>query len=233
MRNRGKESNDDLLFGIQRLPALKNAADDHGYLLTRGYGSKSSLELVGNRYGLNKRQRMAVLRISASEDEITQRQNKAYPLHQLHQQAIAIDAFNLLIILESALSGACIFKGRDGACRDIQGVHGSYKRVMQTSEAIELAGASMDELSISKATWYFDAPVSNSGRLKNFLMDIAGEKGYNWEAQLLNAPDKELAISELPIATSDGWIMDRCTHWINLAGYIIEQKIKNANLLEV
>jgi hypothetical protein len=139
----------------------------------------------------------------------------------------------LLIILESALSGAYIFKGRDGACRDIQSVHGSYKRVMQTGEAIKLAGESMNELGICKATWYFDAPVSNSGRLKTFLMDIANIEGYNWEAQLLNAPDKELAISDLPVATSDGWIMDRCEKWVNLANYIIEWKMKNVNLVSV
>ncbi|MCF8361597.1 MAG: DUF434 domain-containing protein [Prolixibacteraceae bacterium] len=233
MRNRGKESNDNRLFGSQWLPALKSAADDHGFLLTRGYGSKSALELVGNRYGLNKRQREAVLRISASEDEIIERQHKACALHELQQQTLAIDAFNLLIILESALSGACIFKGRDGAYRDIQSVHGSYKRVMQTGEAIKLAGESMNELQISKAIWYFDAPVSNSGRLKTFLMNIAGEEDYNWDAQLLNAPDKALAKSEFPVATSDGWIMDRCTHWVNLAGYIIEQKMKNVNLVNV
>jgi hypothetical protein len=233
MRNRGKESNDDRLFGSQWLPVLKNAADDLGYLLTRGYGTKSALELAGNRYGLNKRQREAVLRISASEPEIAERQNKKCSTADLYQQAIAIDAFNLLIILESALSGAYIFKGRDGAYRDIQSVHGSYKRVMQTGEAIKLAGEIMNEHGISKATWYFDAPVSNSGRLKIYLLDIAREKNYNWEAKLLNAPDKELAKSEIPVATSDGWIMDRCTQWVNLAGYIIEQKIKNVNLVEV
>jgi hypothetical protein len=233
MRNRGKESNDDRLFDSKWLPALKNAADDLGYLLTRGYGSKSALELAGNRYGLNKRQREAVLRISASEQEIVERQNKMCNTDDLYQQTLAIDAFNLLIILESALSGAYIYKCRDGAYRDIQSVHGSYKRVMQTGEAIKLAGESMNELQISKAIWYFDAPVSNSGRLKTFLMDIAGEENYNWDAKLLNAPDKALVKSELPVATSDGWIMDRCTHWVNLAGYVIKRKMKNVNLVNV
>ena len=73
-RNRGKNSNDDQLFGSDKIQQkLKEAVIDMHYLLSRGYAEKSSLQLVGNRYRLNVRQQQAVQGMSASEEQIEQR----------------------------------------------------------------------------------------------------------------------------------------------------------------
>jgi len=69
-RNRGKQSDDDKDFAPAWHPVFKEAADDTGYLLTRGYASNSALQIVGNRYKLNKRQYTAIMRVSASEQAI-------------------------------------------------------------------------------------------------------------------------------------------------------------------
>ncbi len=57
IRNRGKESDDDKLFGLKWLPVFKEAVDDLCFLLTRGYAENSALALIGNHYRLKKRQR--------------------------------------------------------------------------------------------------------------------------------------------------------------------------------
>jgi len=100
----------------------------------------SVLQIVGNRYKLNKRQRMAILRVGAAEQDIQLRKSKHLQPSDLKNKTVSIDGFNLLILLESALSGAFIFKGRDGTYRDISSVHGSYKRVQKTEAAIILVG---------------------------------------------------------------------------------------------
>jgi hypothetical protein len=230
MRNRGKNSNDDILFGSKKLQLkFKEAIKDMFYLLSRGYGEKSSLQLVGNKYRLNVRQQQAIQGMSASQQQMEIRQANEISLHQLHSETIIIDGFNLLIILESALSGAYLFKGLDGAYRDLSGVHGTYKRVQQTEAAIHLVG---ETLKHHKVIWVFDQPVSNSGRLKTMLREIAEQKGYHWDIILDHNPDKMLAQSKHIVVSSDAWILDRAARWLNLASFLIDQHIENSNIIE-
>jgi len=232
-RNRGKTSSDNKYFALKWHPIFKEAVDDLCFLLTRAYGINSSLQIVGNRYRLNKRQRDAVQRICSSEQEIKQRKSTQVNESALANETIEIDGFNLLILLESALSGAYLFKSRDGTIRDVSSVHGSYKRVRQTEKAIQLVGETLVNLSVKTVKWYLDRPVSNSGLLKQRLLEISETNGYGWEVELVFDPDKELAKSEHIVVSSDGWILEQVKQWFNLGGYIIEQRIKDAALIIV
>ena len=233
-RNRGKQSSDDIWFGQKWLASFKEAADDVGFLLSRGYAHNSVLQIVGNRYKLNKRQRSALFRIGASDQEIAGRNKSSCSAKDLKNKTVEIDGFNILILLESTLSGGFVFKARDGLYRDISSVHGSYKRVMKTEEAILLIGKTLKSLSIQSAKWYLDQPVSNSGRLKTRLMEISRENDYNWEVDLVFNPDKVLAESEYIAISSDGWILDRKDKWFNLGAYILEGELAEiTNVIEV
>lgn len=232
-RNRGKLSNDDKWFAPKWHPVFSTAADDLAYLYQRGYGENASLQIVGNRYRLNKRQRNAVSRISCSHDQIELRNGKCMIENELKGRPIEIDGFNLLILLESALSGAYIFKARDGLYRDISSVHGSYKRVVKTEEALILIGNVVKKLEPSSVKWYLDSPVSNSGRLKTKLLHLSEQYDFDWEVDLVFDPDKVLAKSNAVIVTSDGWILDQSLHWFNLGKLLIEQHIPEANVLAV
>jgi len=232
-RNRGKQSGDDKHFATEWHPIFKEAADDMGYLLTRGYASNSALQIVGNRYKLNKRQRTAIMRISASKQAIETRKNAMCSAEDLQGNVVDIDGFNILILLESALSGAYILKGRDGTYRDISSVHGSYKRVIQTENAIQLVGEVLKKMNIQSAHWYLDQPVSNSGRLKTKLLEISEAHQFNWQVELDYSPDKVLVESENIIISSDGWILEQDVRWFNLGALLIEDYIKTVNLIEV
>lgn len=232
-RNRGKQSSDNQWFSSKWHPIFKDAVDDLCYLFTRGYADNSALQIVGNRYKLNKRQRNAVLRMSCSEQEIKGRNQAACEESDLENQIIEIDGFNVLILLESALSSAFLFKGRDGLYRDISSVHGSYKRVVKTEEAILLIGSTLKELKVKSVKWYLDQPVSNSGRLKTSLMELSRSNDFNWEVELVFDPDKVLAKSSNIVISSDGWIVDQVEKWFNLGAILIENHIADANVIEV
>lgn len=233
LRNRGKESNDDIIFGNKWLPVLGEAVKDMSHLLTRGYGERSSLELVGNRYKLNSRQRKAVFRMSSSEKDVLVRQTKSCLKEDLCDEVVDIDGFNILILLESALSGAYVFKCKDGTYRDISSVHGSYKRVIKTEDAINIVGKVLNELRALEINWFLDAPVSNSGRLKKRLEEIGNENSYKWNVILANNPDNLLAKSGNIVVSSDGWILDRCSKWFNLSALIIEERISSVNIVGI
>ncbi len=200
------------------------------FLLSRGYGD-ASVELVGNRYKLNKRQRQALSRITASEQAIKARTTNQVSASELTGKVVEIDGFNLLILLESALSNAFVFKCQDGCYRDISSVHGSYKRVVKTEEAILLTGQTLQQLGVKQVNWYFDSPVSNSGRLKTLLLSLASAHGFPWSVELVYNPDTLLVKSSEIVVSSDRWILDNCRQWFNL-GALLVQEIVGESVLD-
>lgn len=228
-RNRGKNSNDETLFGsVENQQKLREAVKDMHYLLSHGYAERSSLKLVGNKFRLNNRQQRALLGMSASQQQIERRKYHEIAFEQLTSEPIHIDGFNLLIVLESVLSDAYVFQGLDHSYRDLSGVHGTYKRVRQTEQVLKLVG---DILKDHEVIWVFDKPVSNSGRLKTILRTFAETQGFNWNIHLDHNPDKTLAESQHIVVTSDAWILDRAQRWLNLAQYIIEQKLQYTEII--
>lgn len=230
-RNRGKNSGDDQLFSSEKtVKILQEAIRDMRYLLSRGFAENASASLVGNRYRLRARQIQMIKSASAGEEAINLRNGKNVEANTLSGKTVYIDGFNLLILLESLLSGAYIFKGCDGCYRDLSSVHGSYKRVQQTNRSIELVAIFHQKVAVAKIVWIFDQPVSNSGRLKQILLDYAAEQQLDWEVYLEFNPDKYLAAVPETIISSDAWILDHCASWFNLAEYLIDTEKLEVNL---
>ncbi|WP_294299115.1 DUF434 domain-containing protein [uncultured Chryseobacterium sp.] len=233
-RNRGKNTGDEVLFGTEKqLDRLKSAVQDMHYLLSRNYAERAASELVGNHYRLKTRQIQAVRGAAASEFQLRNRMSKEVPLKDLNGRIIYLDGFNVLILLESLLSGAYIFEGMDGSFRDLSGVHGTYKRVMQTAASIELVAGFFRKSGAAELVWIFDKPVSNSGRIKQMILDFAVENDLNWSAGLEFNPDKCLAEGAEIAVSSDAWILDHCKSWFNLIGYLIREENLAVNLVKM
>lgn len=233
-RNRGKNTGDDTLFGSEKqISKLKLAVEDMHYLLSREYPEKAASDLVGNRYRLKTRQIQALRGMSASVAQLQNRQLKEVESSDLKGKTVYLDGFNVLILLESLLSEAYIFEGLDGCIRDLSGVHGTYKRVNQTLRAIELLASFYRTHQIHQLVWIFDKPVSNSGRIKQIILDFAEEHHLNWDADLQYNPDKFLAESSAIVISSDAWILDHCKEWFNLISYLITEESLPANLIKM
>jgi hypothetical protein len=220
---------DHLLFGTPEAQNnLLQALEDMHYLLSRNYPPKAGLALVGNRYQLVQRQQQALLGMSAPAEEISKRKMKERSPASLKDQTIFLDGFNVLIILETALSGGFVFEGLDGCYRDIASVHGTYKKAQHTEQALILIGETLQLLQLQKVIWVFDAPISNSGKLKSFCYELAEKHGFPWEIILENHPDKYLIDNKGLVCSSDGWVLNDCTAWFNLGAYIIDntQEVK-------
>jgi len=215
--HRGQHREDAALFAPKRVPTLREAVVDLSWLLTREYAEAAALKLVGDHYQLDKRQRLAVTRAACSDQSLEYRRAHEVPVEDLGGRNLVIDGYNLLITVECALSGAILIRGRDGCIRDIASVHGSYQCVEETSPAIHLIGQTLASLDIKSAHWYFDTPVSNSGRLRKLIEAQAAAADWNWTVTLEKNPDNILAESKDVVVTSDSWILDRAAAWTNLA----------------
>lgn len=221
------------MFSPAAVEQLRAAAADYSLLLTKGYAEKSSLKLVGDRFALTERQRLAVMRNSGSDQKLALRKQKQLSLADLTGQPLAIDGYNILITIEAAVSGGFVFKARDGCIRDIAGIHGTYRKVTETVPAIELIGTFLKDHAAEDCLWLFDSPVSNSGRLKTLIGGLAEKNNWNWEVRLSLNPDAELAKTDSAVASSDSTVLDKCQRWVNLAGVLIESRIPDAHLIDM
>jgi hypothetical protein len=231
--HKGLDPEDEHLFSNDMSNVLRQATSDLSWLLSRGYAIRSATELVGNRYALAARQRLAVARCACSEEAAAGRARGQVREEHLRQWELWIDGFNVLTGLEVALSGGIILIGRDLCCRDVAGIHRQYRKVEETIPAVRLVGEWGARWGVGKCHWWLDKPVGNSGRLRTILLEVAAQEGWNWEADLVYSPDAVLSQTDQIVASSDSVILDRCQRWINLLRLIIVERIPQARIVDL
>jgi len=232
-KHRGPHPEDARLFAPALWPVLGQATADLCWLLSRGYAEKSTLKLVGDRYDLVARQRTAVGRCSCSDAQAARRQEHQVDPERLAGRPLWLDGYNVLTTVESALAGGVLLAARDGACRDMASMHGSYRKVAETLPALGVLGRVTAALGVSQCLWYLDRPVSNSGRLKEIIHRVADAKGWPWRVELVPDPDAPLAETSQVVATADSAILDRCAAWFNLARETIARCVPEAQIVEL
>ena len=226
---RGYVPTDAQEFGTTALPRLHDASLDINYLLERGYPIGPAVTFTGNHYQLSERQRTALTRSLCTSREREAR--KAKELTSVSGQ-LQLDGFNTIITLEVALSGSLLLDAADGTIRDIAGLHGSFRIVDKTVQAIDLILAELAQLQISEAVFWLDEPVSNSGRLKTLLGQKSAAYPFAVQINLCREVDKRL-FQQHRVVTSDSVVLDNCLSWYNLNRRIIERRLPQAWLLKV
>lgn len=233
-KHRGPGPKDYQLFAEDQITILKAAAKDYCWLLDRDYSAKAALKIVGDHFKLRERQRKALDRCCQPSGLVMGiKQRELILASGIIDQPIIIDGFNLLIILEAALSGAPLFKGRDSLIRDISGLHGSYHKISETPIAISLAAEFFKEFPPSHILWVFDKPVSNSGRLAALVAQTGKETTIKWHTKLENQTDNKVSQSDGVVISSDSQIVTKCGKWFNLSSYIIDKHMKEKWLIDI
>ncbi|HAZ13213.1 MAG: hypothetical protein A2X86_16130 [Bdellovibrionales bacterium GWA2_49_15] len=227
---RGISEQDQNNFASPILPILQKALLDLSWLLSESYSERAALQLVGDRYQLTRRQRMAVMRCSCSDADLERRQK--HESAQL-EKFLVLDGFNLLISLEVALVGGILLKGRDHCLRDLAGIHGSYRQVPQTRQALILLAEFLSEEKVENCLFYFDRRISNSGRIKKLVEQVSAQEGQSWSVELVDNCDKLLINSKQMVATSDGQIIGQVPKWYNLAYRLVKRKIPKAWIVDL
>ncbi|MFQ5425138.1 MAG: DUF434 domain-containing protein [Phycisphaerae bacterium] len=232
-KHRGPHPEDRRLFARRFCGVLRQATAELSWLLSRGYAEKSALALVGDRHRLVSRQRQAVRRSSCSDVALCSRRSRAVGAAACSDGRVAIDGYNLLITIESLMADGVGLIGRDGCLRDLASLHGTYRRVAETMPAVSLIAAHLEAKGIRSVDWYLDRPVSNSGRLKRLMAEVAAGSRLSWQIGLVNDPDRVLVAYDGVVATADSWILDRCGAWVNLAAEIAAERVPGAWVVDL
>lgn len=229
---RGFDPDDSRWFSADAVALLRKAQEDVRWLLNRGYPMGSVTELVGGHYQLSARQRTALQRSTTTDRQCDGRQQKQLPLTHAKDDRILIDGFNLIILLEVALSGSLLILGMDGVLRDLAGLRGTYRLIHQTDRALSLIGQTLEKQAIPAAVFYLDANVSNSGRLRQRILEHALTWSLPVTVELVPNADTCL-INHERVVTGDSFVLDGCISWFNLAWQIVSDEIPDAWIVRI
>ena len=227
---RGFLPTDERDFGEKSLPKLRRAAEETFYLLNRGYPVTSTTRFIGDHYLLSERQRLALARTVSPEDSIVSR--KSREVKDISGRTLYIDGFNVIIGLEIAFSDSMLFRCMDGTIRDLAGLHGTYRLIPQTDLAVNALLRTLEKLQVGKAVIYLDKPVSNSGRLKQRIFELAENIPFDLDVQTENPVDAILKTKPF-VASGDAIILDECAEWFNLVPRVIEETIGGYKYVDI
>jgi hypothetical protein len=232
-KHRGAHPEDRKLFADDQLPALRTAVRELSWLLSRDYSIKGALKLVGDRHALTDRQRLAVSRAACADQSKEHRAMTILPVEAVAGEELIFDVFNLIITIDAALSGGLLILCLECCIRDLSSVHGSYRSVNETDQAINLSGAALEGLRPQSVAWLLDRPISNSGRLAKRIRDLATENGWNWTVEVLFNPDAEIITSGRVVISSDSHVLDKTDRWINLNRHLLDEGLKKFWLIDL
>lgn len=232
-KHRGPHPEDCRLFAAEQVPGLRSATRELSWLLTRGYAATSALKLVGDRHALDARQRLAVARCACADQQRAGRKQRQMNTRDLQGCELWIDGFNVLTSVEAALSDGVILHARDGCYRDMASMHGSYRKVEESIPAVEILAELFRRWQVAAVYWVLDQPVSNSGRLKTMLRQLADQRQGTWHVQLLPNPDAVLADVGQIVASADGQVLDQANRWFNLAREAIGLRVPGAWVVDL
>lgn len=220
---RGYVPEDELNFSLEAITKMKTASRHVLYLLDEGYDLKQAATFVGNHFLFSERQRLAVMRSAASTRQLYERKRKQVSVSELEGCEVWIDGFNTIITLEVLLSDSLLFECMDETIRDLAALRGTYRLIPETSAAVELMFDILQKAEVAKINILLDEPVSNSGRLKALIADVAEAEQYLFKVdiQILKNVDRMLYHKERVI-TSDSIILDHCISWVNLTAEIMK-----------
>jgi len=210
---------------------LPKAARDFRFLLNRGYPRKAVLDLVGNRYGLTSDERHLLHRGVFSNSDSGSRRKKKVFIGEVRNKDLVIDGHNVLITVETGISGRPLVVGDDGFIRDISGLSGNFQKTEMTVQALELVLNFLKRVKPCQTLFLFDSPISRSGELAQEVRSRMQKENLSGDAMAVRVPEKILIGFPGTVATSDTAIIDRSHKVTDLAGYVLSRQKKLKSLI--
>ncbi len=204
---------------------LWEAAGDLRYLLNRGYPRDASLQLVGNQYNLDHDCRHLLRRGIFPASIVEARSRKMVSAGEMRGEGLAVDGYNVIITLESALKAKTIILADDGFVRDISGVSGGYRETTATTEALRLIMELLASAGPAEVIFLLDSPISGSGELAARIRTMLKEHRIQGDASAIKVPERIMAGYDGIIAGSDTALIDQAERVFDLAGHLIKEHL--------
>ena len=209
---------------------LIEAGADFLYLLERGYSRKSALDLVTARWGLDRLERLALYR--GVFDTLTS-YNRILKFCK-QPKKLAIDGFNVISTIYSAIVGDNLILATDGFIRDLSATIRKVKVTPLFITALVIVLNYVSRFEIMDLIVVFDAQVSRSGELVKLAREMAKAMGVSGTFITSGRTDSLLAAlsAEYTLATSDSLLIDRSKSVLDLGG-IVSCAVAEENIINL
>ncbi len=211
---------------------LQPAAADFLYLLDRGYPRSASLQLVGNRYNLDRFHREVLHRGVFAREEAQQRRKRLVRSEELAGRKLLVDGHNVIITTESGLAGRLLIVANDGLIRDVAGISHRYRISSQTQDAIDNILQFLQSYAPRETFFFLDAPIRHSGELAAALRTALEGWNLPGDAQALKVPESQLMGAEGVVASSDSAVLDEVQQAFDLAAAVIKSLPQEVDLID-
>jgi len=203
---------------------LEKAAEEFRYLLERGYPRESALNFVVSHHRLDKTHKLILLRGVFSSREAEERRKKTVSFEKLKGSILAVDGYNVLIVLETMLRNQLLIEGDDEYVRDISGVHGNYKIAFLTMNALKILLDELRKIQPRRVLIFFDKPVSKSGELAGATRQLMRNHGIEGDSLTASQTDNAVISTGEIALTSDSVILQKANKCFDIAGHIVKEK---------
>lgn len=184
------------------------ALKDYYYLINRSYSRTECLKLTGNRYMLNKMQRIVLSRGIFRKDEAESRGKKKVTGFTHHR--VYIDGYNVLFTIGNYLLGRPVFISNDSFLRDAGEVHGKLHKGKPLLRAFDLLLQYLEHFRQKEFIVLLDQPVPGSIDVQKIINELIRNSSLEGEARTVPDPDEVLIrLTDGMIATSDSEIIDQ------------------------
>ena len=211
---------------LKMITVPPNAAQDLRWMLERGYPREQSLQLVGNRYALDRQQRHLMKRAVFSPLQAKRRSAKLISFSELAGKNLVLDAYNIIITIESGLQDRQLVVADDGVVRDIAGVSAGFRPSENTQAAIQLVADALKQARIKSVKAFFKSSMSKSGDLCSFFDTMLAQQGISSAGRTERSIETAIPGEKGVVITAHSGIMDRAELLFDLAGYIIRGYLK-------
>lgn len=209
---------------------LARIVNDLRYLLDQEYPRQSAVDFVSNHYRLPLRERHLIARCVFSKKEAVEHHQKIVRAGAVRDKSLGVDGYNVVITLESILTGKQVVRCDDGFVRDLRAIFGKFKVSSITERAVGEFLNVVAKARPSKVVVFFDRQVSRSGELAGRVRHGLMELGLKGDSRAVGAVDFRLRGFDV-VASSDRAVIKRAKAVWDIPAELLRRK--KANVLDL
>ena len=209
---------------------LGSTVRDLRYLLDHGYPRDSAVNFVSNHYRLPLSERHLLVRCVFSKREAAEHRLKIADARAVRGKSLGVDGYNVIITLESILTGKKVVLCDDGFVRDLRAIFGKYRASRATERAVEEVLKMVAKARPSKVVMFFDKQISRSGELAGKVRHGLRELGLKGVSRAVGGVDFRLRGFDV-VSSSDRAVVSRAKAVWDIPAELLRRK--KANILDL
>ena len=200
-------------------PRVTAAARIYKNLLDEGFPKDYALRVVADHFLLTNNIRMMLYRSIHSKKRVYEVFRRRVDPSRLAGKTIAIDFYNVVITLETALKGmGPLILGNDLFIRDIRGVHGRVHDISEYLRYFSMIKEFLSRHCVGLVGVFLEKQISKSGALASALRRVADD---SYRIMVVRHVDKELIAYDV-VASSDSIVHTKAERILDIPCHILQ-----------